>query len=65
MKKLSDCKHWEYHQKRQLFKRGKYAGVHLEKIPTDYLVWFVKSGYKHMENRRAWAEEELKRRANV
>lgn len=62
MKKLSECKHWEYHPKRKPFKTGIYAGVRLRDIPTEYLTWFSNNAYKHMENRLEWVKEELKNR---
>jgi hypothetical protein len=43
---------------------GKYAGKRFGEVPVEYLEWFVKNAYHQMKNRKRWAEEEIKRRAN-
>jgi hypothetical protein len=41
---------------------GKYRGMKMRDVPTDYLEWFVKNAYGQMYARKAWAKEELERR---
>lgn len=41
---------------------GKHAGTQVEDLSTEYLVWYCKSVYDQMLEKRAWAKEELKRR---
>jgi hypothetical protein len=41
---------------------GKHAGTQVEDLSTEYLVWYCKSVYDQMVEKREWAKEELKRR---
>jgi hypothetical protein len=41
---------------------GKYRGMKMSEVPTDYLEWFVKNAFPQMYARRAWAKQELERR---
>lgn len=41
---------------------GKYRGMKISEVPTDYLEWFVKKAYDQMAARKEYAEQELSRR---
>jgi hypothetical protein len=41
---------------------GKHTGERVEDLSLDYLAWYCKMLYDQMEEKRAWAVEELKRR---
>lgn len=41
---------------------GKYRGMLMEEVPTQYLEWFVRNAYHQMQARKVWAQEELDRR---
>lgn len=41
---------------------GKYRGMKMSEVPTQYLEWFVGNAYPQMVARQEWAKEELERR---
>ena len=41
---------------------GKYSGMKMSEVPTNYLEWFVENAFDHMSARKEYAQQELERR---